>query len=493
MVDVDAAFDTAGLKNAHVREYVRYWVELTGSERVEVISASDDARLVDESLAAGEILPVGDGAYYSRSYVKDTARSEERTIVATNNPADKGVYNNWRPGRRDASAARGADARRLGGQDDVRGALSDGAARLAARAYAAGVELTDHRTVVLHMIRMARVGADYIDNLTDPNASSAASTSPATSRTSARARPTTSATSSPSPTSAPSCTSARPTAATRCSARSPTACARPPTTAGRRASSSPSSSCSSASPTSRPGRLPRLRRLPERVRQDQPRHDAGPGRARRPLPRRVLRRRHRLAARRSEADGKIYAINPEFGVFGVAKDTNESTNPNAIDAIGPGTGTLFTNVAYNENTHEVWWEGRTPDYPRRRHRLARLEGPADQRPPGRQAALQGRRRRVGAPQQPLHHDAGQRAQHRRRLREPEGRADRRDHLRRPNPRPRAAGSAPSPTSPRASTTASRSAPRPRSPPRARTAYCATTRCRCGRSCPTPRARTPRTG
>ena len=37
-------------------------------------------------------------------------------------------------------------------------------------AYAAGVELTDHRTVVLHMIRMARVGVEYIDNLTDPNA-----------------------------------------------------------------------------------------------------------------------------------------------------------------------------------------------------------------------------------------------------------------------------------------------------------------------------------
>ena len=35
--------------------------------------------------------------------------------------------------------------------------------------YAAGVELTDHRTVVLHMIRMARVGVQYIDDLDDPN------------------------------------------------------------------------------------------------------------------------------------------------------------------------------------------------------------------------------------------------------------------------------------------------------------------------------------
>ena len=59
-------------------------------------------------------------------------------------------------------------------------------------------------------------------------------------------------------------------------------------------------------------------------------------------------------------DGKIYAINPENGVFGVAKDTNEVTNPTALGAIAEGTGTLFTNVAYNDDTGEVWWEGKTP-------------------------------------------------------------------------------------------------------------------------------------
>ena len=97
MVDVHAALDGAGLRNVHVREYVRYWAELTGAARVEVVSVADDARLIGEALADGEILPAGEGRYYSRSYVKDTARSEERTIVATSNPADKGVYNNWRP------------------------------------------------------------------------------------------------------------------------------------------------------------------------------------------------------------------------------------------------------------------------------------------------------------------------------------------------------------------------------------------------------------
>jgi len=62
-------------------------------------------------------------------------------------------------------------------------------------------------------------------------------------------------------------------------------------------------------------------------------------------------------------DGKIYAMNPEFGVFGVAKDTNEVTNPTALRSVAPGTGVLFTNVAYNDNTGEVWWEGRTPAPP----------------------------------------------------------------------------------------------------------------------------------
>jgi phosphoenolpyruvate carboxykinase (GTP) len=59
-------------------------------------------------------------------------------------------------------------------------------------------------------------------------------------------------------------------------------------------------------------------------------------------------------------DGELYAINPEFGVFSVAKDTNEATHPTALAAVAPGTKTLFTNVAYNDQTLEVWWEGRTP-------------------------------------------------------------------------------------------------------------------------------------
>src|SRR4051812_19172642 len=81
-LDVDAALDEAGIKNQHVRDYVAHWAAITRPDRIEVVSADDDARLVQEALDAGELQPAGEGLYYSRSYAKDTARSEERTIVA---------------------------------------------------------------------------------------------------------------------------------------------------------------------------------------------------------------------------------------------------------------------------------------------------------------------------------------------------------------------------------------------------------------------------
>ena len=65
----------------------------------------------------------------------------------------------------------------------------------------------------------------------------------------------------------------------------------------------------------------------------------------------------------NEADGRLYGMNPEYGVFGVAKDTNERTNPIALASIDEGTHTIFTNVAYNAGKGEVWWEGRTPEPP----------------------------------------------------------------------------------------------------------------------------------
>jgi phosphoenolpyruvate carboxykinase (GTP) len=360
---VDDVLDASGLTNEPVRAYVRHWAQHTGAARVEVVDASDDARLVREALDAGELLPAGEGRYYSRSYVKDTARSEERTVVATSDPADAGVYNNWRP----AAEMRPLLEQRMAGASAgktmyvVPYLMAPPGSPL--EAWAAGVELTDSRTVVLHMIRMARVGVQHVNGLADPDRFVRAvhvtgdlehlgQGTPDDQRwfvTVADERTILHYGSSYGGNALLGKIAHGLRQATydgwasgeflaeqfmllgiedKQTGRTYHVCGGMPSASGK----------TNLAMTLAPDALGDRYTV----------HFYGDDIA---------------WLRVDPDDGRIWAINPEFGVFGVAKDTNERTNPTAVEAIAEGTGTIFTNVAYDERTQDVWWEGRTPEPP----------------------------------------------------------------------------------------------------------------------------------
>ncbi len=364
MVDVDEVLDEAGLKNPNVREYVSYWFAVTGADRLEVISAGDDARLMQEALDAGEILPAGEGRYYSRSYPKDTARSEERTVVATNNPADKGVYNNWRPAAEMRPLLEGLMRGASAGKTMYVVPYLMAPVGSPLERYAAGVELTDHRTVALHMIRMARVGIEHIDNLHDPDSFVRAVHVTGDLENLGQGTPDDQryfVTLADERTILHFGSSYGGNALLGKIAHGLRQAAYDGWVSGEflaeqfmllgivdKQTGKRYHICGGFPSASGKTNLAMM------------------------LPPDALGERYHVEfygddiawLRVDPDDGKIYAINPEFGVFGVAKDTNEQTNPTAMDSVAPGTGTLFTNVAYNEQTQRGVVGG--PDARRRR-------------------------------------------------------------------------------------------------------------------------------
>jgi phosphoenolpyruvate carboxykinase (GTP) len=362
MADVDSALDAAGLTNESVREYVRHWAGVTGAERVEVVSAADDARLIQEALDAGELLPAGEGRYYSRSYYKDTARSEERTIVATNNPEDKGVYNNWRPA---------SEMKPL--LTDLMTGASQGKTMYVIpylmappgsplEEFAAGVELTDNRCVVLHMIRMARVGVDLINNLANQDSFVRAVHVTGDLENLGQGTPDDKryfVTVADERTILHFGSSYGGNALLGKIAHGLRQAAYDGWASGKFLSEQFMLIGIKDKETGKEyhicGGFPSA---------------SGKTNLAMMLPPDALGDRYQVSFYGDDIawlwvgeDGRLLGINPENGAFGVAKDTNETTNPTALESIKEGTQVVFTNVAYNEKTQEVWWEGRTKQPP----------------------------------------------------------------------------------------------------------------------------------
>ena len=318
--------------NQELQAWVRDVAALCQPDAVHWCDGSDGEHqlIVRRMVQAGTAIPLDPqlrpNSIIVRSTPEDVARVEDRTFICSEREEDAGPTNNWADPAEMRATLTGLFSGLHAGPHAVRDPLQHGARRLAHRQD----RRRDHR-LALRRREHAHHGPGRDAGPRGAGRRRRLRAGPALRRRTAgagrgrravalqRCRTSTSATSRRRARSGPS---ARATAATRCSARSATPCASPRSRPATRAGWP--STCSSSSSPAPPARS-----------------TTSPARSRPPAARPTWpcsnptipgwkvgdhRRRHRLDAA-SGADGRLYAINPEAGFFGVAPGTSMELQP----------------------------------------------------------------------------------------------------------------------------------------------------------------------
>lgn len=343
------------IQNPAVLDFIRKSAELLGAADVEIIDDSDDDRLIEEEVKAGKLFRLADGNFYARSHPQDVARSIDRTFVATRNPSDKGLHNNWRPTDelvpKVLEKMRGSmKGKKMYVIPYLMGPANSSFSRV-------GIQVTDSRYVVINMIRMTKVGKIALDSLGD---------------------------------------SANFTHGLHCTGELDKL-----KHEDRYYVSVPDERMILSTGSAYGGnalfgkKFESLRQASYDARKEGwlAEHmlimgiedkktgalryiaaafpsSSGKTNLAMMTPPPALTSRYRvwmlgddIAWLRQGADGRLWASNPENGCFGVVPGTNEMTNTYALAMMQPGTKTIFTNVGYKPKTGNVWWEGKTEKPP----------------------------------------------------------------------------------------------------------------------------------
>ena len=379
-----------------VREFAAEWADWTGAGSVEVITADtpDDftaleARLIAEALEAGELIELLDddgyltGTYRATSHPADTARMVPRTFVATHSERDKGVMNNWRPHDEAWDKVRSLS------KDDSIGktlyvipyAMSNNIRHPLGSMFGLGVEITDSRYVALSMIRMARVGSEPLDAIKNSIILEKARLGRdhledvELGRAFVRAVNITGDLDKLNRNNGNDDDRWFVTfpdnryIVHHGSAYGGNALLGKIAHGLRLASADAQRNGWLAEQQMIIGIKDKLSGETSYVTGAYPSSSGKTNTAAMAVPK-SLKHRFEVTFLGDDIawmyvgdDNRLYAMNPEFGAFGVATDTRWDTAPNLMDAVGPGTGTIWTNVAFNRNTRQIWYEGIGDEWP----------------------------------------------------------------------------------------------------------------------------------